>query len=171
MPRRFAIGNAQDLVQAERDIRARIGDSELDFAAMAAVSNIYRAANAIRNHMEQKVLAEEDLSWAAFTVLFVLWIWGDQQTRHLAAEAGVTKGTLTGVLKTLEKRDLARRRAHQGDGRLVLVSLEPRGLEIIERLFPAFNAGEALVSSGLTDEEKTTLAALLRKIIRAIEGD
>ena len=32
MARRFTLGNAQDLVQAERDIRARIGDSELDFA-------------------------------------------------------------------------------------------------------------------------------------------
>jgi len=73
-------------VQAERDIRARIGEQSLDFAAMAAVSNIYRAANVIRNHMERKVLADEDLSWAAFTVLFVLWIWGDQQTRHLAED-------------------------------------------------------------------------------------
>ena len=116
MPRRLAIGNAQDLVQAQRDIRDRIGGQRLDFAAMAAVFNIYRAANAIRHHMEQQVLAEEDLSWAAFTVLFVLWIWGDQQTRHLAAEAGVTKGTLTGVLKTLEKRGLARRRGHDEDG-------------------------------------------------------
>ena len=156
MPRRFAIGSAQDLVQAERDIRARVGDSELDFAAMAAISNIYRAANAIRNHMEQKVLAEEDLSWAAFTVLFVLWIWGDQQTRHLAAEAGVTKGTLTGVLKTLEKRGLARRRGHDADGRLVLVSLEPKGQDVIERLFPAFNRGEAQVSTGLTDTRRTS---------------
>jgi 5-oxopent-3-ene-1,2,5-tricarboxylate decarboxylase/2-hydroxyhepta-2,4-diene-1,7-dioate isomerase len=171
MPRRFAIGSAQDLVQAERDIRARIGDSELDFAAMAAVSNIYRAANAIRNHMEQQVLAEEDLSWAAFTVLFVLWIWGDQQTRHLAAEAGVTKGTLTGVLKTLEKRGLARRRGHDADGRLVLVSLEPKGQEVIERLFPAFNHGEAQVSGGLTAREKDQLASLLRTIIRTVEED
>ncbi|HEU5421748.1 MAG TPA: MarR family transcriptional regulator [Streptosporangiaceae bacterium] len=171
MPGRLATGSARDLVQAERDIRNRIGGQHLDFAAMAAVSNIYRAANVVRNHMEQKVLADEDLSWAAFTVLFVLWIWGDQQTRHLAAEAGVTKGTLTGVLKTLEKRDLVRRRAHQADGRLVLVSLQARGLEVIERLFPAFNASETLVSSGLTDEEKTQLAALLRKIIRTVEGD
>src|SRR5215475_3996579 len=170
MPRRFALGNAQDLVQAERDIRARVGDSELDFAAMAAVSNIYRAANAIRNHMEQQVLADEDLSWAAFTVLFVLWIWGDQQTRHLAAEAGVTKGTLTGVLKTLEKRGLVRRRAHEADGRLVLVGLEPKGVAVIERLLPAFNMGEALVSSSLTEQEKLQLASLLRKIIRAVEN-
>jgi DNA-binding MarR family transcriptional regulator len=120
--------------------------------------------------MERQVLVDEDLSWAAFTVLFVLWIWGDQQTRHLAEEAGVTKGTLTGVLKTLEKRGLARRRAHDGDGRLVLVSLEPKGLAVIERLFPAFNAGEARVSSDLTEDEKNQLAALLRKIIRSAEA-
>ena len=171
MSRRLAAGTARDLVQAERDIRSRIGDQHLDFAAMAAVSNIYRAANVVRNHLEQKVLADADLSWAAFTVLFVLWIWGDQQTRHLAAEAGVTKGTLTGVLKTLEKRDLVQRRAHEGDGRLVLVGLEPKGRAVIEQLFPAFNSGETLVSAALNDEEKTTLAALLRKIIRSVEGD
>jgi DNA-binding MarR family transcriptional regulator len=169
MSRRLAVGSASDLVRAERDIRNRIGDQQLDFTAMAAVSNIYRAANVIRHRMEQTVLADEDLSWAAFTVLFVLWIWGDQQTRHLAEEAGVTKGTLTGVLKTLEKRGLARRRAHDGDGRLVLVGLEPRGLGVIERLFPAFNLGEALVSASLTEPEKDQLAALLRKIIRSVE--
>jgi DNA-binding MarR family transcriptional regulator len=169
MARRLAAGSAQDLGQAERDIRGRIGDQHLDFAAMAAVSNIYRAANVIRNHMERKILADEDLSWAAFTVLFVLWIWGDQQTRHLAAEAGVTKGTLTGVLKTLEKRGLIRRHAHESDGRLVLVSLEPKGLGVIERLFPAFNMGEALVSSSLSEQEKEQLASLLRTIIRSVE--
>ncbi len=170
MSRRLAADSASDLVQAERDIRSRIGDQPLDFAAMAAVSNIYRAANVVRNHLERKVLADEDLSWAAFTVLFVLWIWGDQETRHLAAEAGVTKGTLTGVLKTLEKRGLARRRGHHEDGRLVLVGLEPKGTAVIERLFPAFNLGEALVSSGLTEQEKDQLAALLRKIIRSAEN-
>ena len=169
MSRRLAAGTERDLVQAERDIRGRIGGQPLDFAAMAAVSNIYRAANVVRNHMERQVLVDEDLSWAAFTVLFVLWIWGDQQTRHLAAEAGVTKGTLTGVLKTLEKRGLARRRAHESDGRLVLVSLEPKGFGVIERLFPAFNMGEAFVSASLSERDKDQLAALLRTIIRAVE--
>jgi MarR family transcriptional regulator, organic hydroperoxide resistance regulator len=169
MPRLFAIGTDQDLVQAERDIRRRIGEAEFDFAAMAAVSNIYRAANAIRYRMEKDVLAAENLSWGAFTVLFVLWIWGDQQTRHLAAEAGVTKGTVTGLLKTLEKRGLVRRSAHDKDGRLVLVSLEPKGLDVIEKLFPAFNRGEAEVSACLDQGEKEQLAFLLRKMIRSVE--
>src|SRR5215469_13272440 len=146
MSRRLAADSASDLVRAERDIRDRIGGQPLDFTAMAAVSNIYRAANVVRNHLERQILAGEDLSWAAFTVLFVLWIWGDQQTRHLADEAGVTKGTLTGVL----------------------VSLEPKGAAVIERLFPAFNVGETAVSSDLTEDEKHQLAGLLRKIIRSV---
>ena len=139
---------------------------------MAAVSNIYRAANAIRHHMEQQVLAEEDLSWAAFTVLFVLWIWGDQQTRHLAAEAGVTKGTLTGVLKTLEKRGLARRRGHDADGRLVLVSLEAKGQRrhraAVPRVQPRARPWSAPASTG---REKDQLATLLRTIIRTVEEE
>src|SRR5262249_40087977 len=167
MPRRLAAGSASDLVRAERDIRGRIGDQHLDFAAMAAVANIYRAPNVIWHHMEQKVLADEALSWAAFTVLFVLWIWGDQQTRHLADEAGVTKGTLTGVLKTLEKRGLTRRRAHDADGRLVLVSLESKGAAMIERLFPAFHLGEASGSSACTEQEADQLRRLLRLRIRS----
>jgi DNA-binding MarR family transcriptional regulator len=75
------------------------------------------------------------------------------------------------VLKTLEKRGLARRRGHQEDGRLVLVSLEPRGRDVIERLFPAFNRGEALVSAGLSGPEKDQLASLLRTIIRTVEDE
>src|SRR5437899_12706767 len=62
MPRRLAASNASDLVRAERDIRERIGDHRLDFAAMAAVANIYRAANVIRNHMERKGRADHELA-------------------------------------------------------------------------------------------------------------
>ena len=98
MTRRLASSRPDELVRAERDIRARIGDLPLDLAAMSAISNIYRAASTVRHHLEQKVLSDENLSWAAFTVLWVLWIWGEQETGQVAAEAGVTKGTLTGVL-------------------------------------------------------------------------
>ena len=35
----------------------------------------------------------------------------------------------------------------------------------MEKVFPAFNAEEAFVADGLTDEECRTLAGLLRKIV------
>ena len=87
----------------------------------------------------------------------------------LQAAAGRMVGR-TGELADLRER-LAELRA-TGTGRLVLVSLEPRGRDVIERLFPAFNRGEALVSASLTAREKDQLASLLRKIIRTVEdGD
>lgn len=168
MPSRFVSEDPDELVQAERDVRARIGDQPFDFESMAAISNIYRAANEVRNHMEQKVLADYDLSWGAFTVMFVLWIWGEQETRHLAAEAGVTKGTLTGVLKTLERRGFVLRHPHPVDGRLVVVRLEPAGRDALTDLFPRFNREEAFASSGLSPEERSRLAALLRVVIRTV---
>jgi hypothetical protein len=41
---------------------------------------------------------------------------------------------------------------------------------VIERLFPAFNLGEAFVSASLSEREKNQLASLLRTIIRSVEG-
>lgn len=168
MTRRFVSEDPSELIQAERDVRARIGDQPFDFEAMAVISNIYRTANVVRYHMEQKVLADYDLSWGAFTVMFVLWIWGAQETRHLAAEAGVTKGTLTGVLKTLEGRGFVRREPHRSDGRLVVVRLLAPGQRAIEDLFPRFNEQESFASSALSREDRDRLAASLRVIMRTV---
>ena len=62
--------------------------------------NIYRAANAVRNHLERTVLAERGLTWTGWVVLWVIWIWGEVESRHVAEGPG-SQGTLTGVQNTL----------------------------------------------------------------------
>lgn len=168
MSRRIASTEATVVSQAERDIRARLSGHELDFTAMSAVSNIYRTGSAVRNHMERTVLADYDLSWVAFTVLWVLWIWDEQETGHVAAEAGITKGTLTGVIKTLQTRKLIRRLPHRDDRRRVSLGLTKSGRHLIEEVFPAFNKEETLAVSGLGVAEQHELARLLRKVLRTI---
>lgn len=168
MSRRIASSHATVVSQAEKDIRARLDDHELDFAAMSAVSNIYRTGSAIRNHMERELLAHYDLSWVAFTVLWVLWIWGDQETGHVAAEAGITKGTLTGVIKTLQARKLIRRLPHRDDRRRVSIGLSKAGGRLIERVFPEFNRHETLAVSALSDADQQELARLLRLVLKTI---
>jgi DNA-binding MarR family transcriptional regulator len=168
MSRRIASSEATVVSQAERDIRARLDDHDLDFTAMSAVSNIYRAGSAIRNHMERELLAEYDLSWVAFTVLWVLWIWGEQETGLVAAEAGITKGTLTGVMKTLQARRLIRRIPHRDDRRRVSIGLSKPGERLIERLFPEFNRHETLAVSSLSDTDQLELARLLRLVLKTI---
>jgi DNA-binding MarR family transcriptional regulator len=168
MSRRIASSKATVVSQAENDIRARLDNHELDFTAMSAVSNIYRTGSAIRNHMERELLAQYDLSWVAFTVLWVLWIWGNQETGHVAAEAGITKGTLTGVMKTLQGRKLIRRIPHRDDRRRVSIGLSKAGERLIERVFPEFNRHETLAVSSLSDAEQQELARLLRIVLRRI---
>ena len=138
---------------------------------MSAVSNVYRAGTAVRNHMERTVLADYDLSWVAFTVLWVLWIWGVQETGHVANEAGVTKGTLTGVIKTLQARKLIKRMPHSDDRRRVSIGLSAKGDRLIAELFPAFNQHERDAVSALNVSEQRELARLLRKVTYSVSDE
>jgi DNA-binding MarR family transcriptional regulator len=166
--RRIASSSSSVVSGAERDIRARLEGQSLDFTAMSAVANIYRAGAAVRNHMEREVLSDYDLSWVAFTVLWVLWIWGEQETGKVASEAGVTKGTLTGVIKTLVARRLVRRIPHRDDRRRVSVDLTRAGRALIEEIFPIFNGHETLAVGSLSTPEQRVLARLLRLVLAHI---
>jgi len=158
------------LSATEAAVTERLAAMTLDMPAMAAVSNVYRAAGAIRNHLEHTVLAPYNLTWTGWVVLWVVWIWQEIETRHVAAEAGISKGTLTGVAGTLEKRGLLERRAHPDDARRVLLSLTPAGLQLMAELFPLFNKQEALVVESLSGDEVQVLASALRKIVVDLEN-
>jgi MarR family transcriptional regulator, organic hydroperoxide resistance regulator len=157
------------LSATEAAVNERLAAMPLDMPAMAAVSNLYRAAGAIRNHFEHTVLAPYNLTWTGWVVLWVVWIWEEIETRHVAAEAGISKGTLTGVAGTLEKRGLIQRRAHPEDARRVLMVLTPAGTKLMAELFPQFNNEEAHVVAPLSGDEKQVLAAALRKIVVGLE--
>jgi DNA-binding MarR family transcriptional regulator len=102
-------------------------------------------------------------------VLFVLHIWGAKESRELAAEAGISGGTLTGVLDTLERKALVVRQPVPTDRRRVGVVLTEAGTSVVEEVMPAFNREEAQVTGGLTAEETATLARLLRTVLRTAE--
>lgn len=160
---------ADDLLPAERKVLEQLGHLPLDFRAMWAVSNLFRASAAIRRHMEAKVLADDRLSWTSFVVLWVLWVWGELESRDLAAAVGISRPTSTGVVTTLEKRRLVRRQRSADDGRMVRVSLTGQGRRKIEALFPRFNREEQALTAHLSTEEQETMAGLLRSMLRAVE--
>lgn len=168
MPRAFAAGD-EELVEAERLIGVQMAGLDLDLLSMAAVSNIFRTATAVRKHMERAVLKSHSLSWSAFVILFVLRIWGKQESRVLAAEAGVSGGTLTGVLDTLERKGLASRHPVTSDRRRVEVVLTNAGIRVVDEVMPAINSVESRVTGGLDEDEKEMLARLLRKVLRSVE--
>ena len=161
---------SDDLLPAERKVAEALGDLPLDFRAMAVVSNLFRSSTAIRRHMESKVLADDRLSWTSFVVLWVLWVWGEMESRDLAAAVGISRPTGTGVVTTLERRGFVARRRSADDGRMVLVTLTREGRAKIERLFPRFNAEESAVAAALSPEEQDQAASMLRALLARVDG-
>lgn len=155
------------ILRVEQDIRDHFRDAPwFDFHAHQAIVNIYRAAITVRNRLEQELLARRRLTWGGFTCLWVLWIWGEMESQRLAHECGVSKGTLTGLVTTLQKRGLVTRRRLTGDRRRVAVGLTPDGLAVVEELYPHFHACERTLTAGLDPDEQDQLSRLLRSIMR-----
>ncbi len=157
------------LGETERQVATRLGGLPLDYSAMAVASNLFRAANAVRNHFERSVLAQNNLSWTAFVVLWVTWIWEPIETRQIALEGGFSKATLTGVLSTLEGRGWLTRSRSDSDGRLVEVSLTDAGRALMVELFPAFNLQEQRIVGPIDPARRDALAEMLRLITVGVE--
>ncbi|GIH97048.1 MarR family winged helix-turn-helix transcriptional regulator [Planobispora siamensis] len=159
----------RSIIEAEKLVEAKLGGVPIHHERMAVVANIYRAATAVRQHLENAVLRGGGLTWTGFVVLWVMWIWGESESRHVAEEAGISKGTLTGVIRTLESRGLVKRTRHPADGRLLLLSLTGEGEQFMRQVFPDFNAEETFVTSRLDDDACRALAGGLRQVVLQVE--
>jgi DNA-binding MarR family transcriptional regulator len=158
-----------DLLPAERKVVEALRDRSLDFRAMWAISNLFRAAASVRRHMEASVLATERVSWTSFVALWVLWVWGELGANAFADAIGISRPTATGVLRTLDARGWISRRPDPSDGRSVLVSLTAEGRSTIEHLFPRFNAEETAIAGALNERDQDRLASMLRSLTRSVQ--
>ena len=87
----------------------------------------------------------------------------------LAAESGIAKSTLTGVMKTLQSLGFASKMMHPRDRRRVVITITSNGTRIMKKIFPRFNQIEVNATGDLTKGEKTDLAHALRVILHAAE--
>jgi DNA-binding MarR family transcriptional regulator len=157
------------LQETEKAMSDHVARLALDFPAAHALSSLYRAANAVRNHITNRVLREHDLTWTGFVVLWVVWIWDGMETRHVAESAAISKATLTGVVRTLESRGWITRTSDARDRRLVRLQLTGDGVALMEKLYPQFNAAESEILSGMSARNVSGLTRNLRSIVTAIE--
>jgi DNA-binding MarR family transcriptional regulator len=156
---------SQDDFEAAARRRLLPLESALDLDSFQAVWLIHQAADAARRYLTDNALADVDLSWSQFEVLWHVWIFGEQEPWRIADALQQSKSGLTSVITYLENRGLVRRRPDKRDRRRVHVAVTPKGDALMTRFFPRFNAAEAAFSSTLTMPEKTQLAQLLRALL------
>lgn len=76
----------------------------------------------------------------------------------------VTRGTVTGLLDTLERRGLVRRMPHPDDRRMLLVDLTEEARSLVRSVTRELRPLQEELVSGLSAREKATLVRLLRNL-------
>jgi DNA-binding MarR family transcriptional regulator len=128
------------------------------YAATRAVTGFYRP-----------LLEPLGLTYPQYLVLLVLWEHGESSVKELGDALMLDSGTLSPLLKRLEKIGYVNRRRAADDERSVLVALTPRGDEL--RAKAAAVPATLATASGLSTKDlaalRTTLVALTESLASA----
>jgi DNA-binding MarR family transcriptional regulator len=81
-----------------------------------------------------------------------------------------SSGAMTHRLTSIERAGLIKRIADPDDGRSVLVELTGEGVALVDYVAPEHLANEQTLLAALTEDERRTLAELLRKLLHAYEA-
>jgi DNA-binding MarR family transcriptional regulator len=97
-------------------------------------------------------------SMAAFNVLTILQGAGKPLPPSVISEhMMVTRGTMTGILDSLENRGMIRRRRHPGDGRGRLIEMTDRARKLHDEVRPRIHAAEQRVVASLNTRQRKDL--------------
>ena len=146
---------------------------DLDVAPMGTIGRVKRLNHALMRAME-KTWAKYGLTDASFDVLATLRREGAPYAlspSDLMASTMVTSGTMTHRINLLEKAGLIERVKNPEDGRGFLISLSQHGFDLIDEAVAAHVETQAQLVSGLTEEQRAQLDALLKQFLAGFEHE
>jgi DNA-binding MarR family transcriptional regulator len=110
--------------------------------------------------------ARYGLSMGKFTVLMQLLQAGEQglTPSECAERAGVTRGTITGLLDGLERSGWVRRQPHPADRRMLTVQFTQKGQQLVSEMLPDHFCRTTGLMANLSEAEKKTFIELLAKL-------
>lgn len=111
-------------------------------------------------------LDELDLTYTQYIVMMVLWEHRSISARDLGEHLYLDSGTLTPVLKTMEKKGYLTRQRSKEDERVLMVEITKKGMELREKAVDVpVKMGQCVNLSG---EEAKELYRLLQKMLQVM---
>ncbi len=147
---------------------------ELDPTAVEACYFLLRTGSDVLTAFDSN-LSRQNMSQSRFIVLLLLKrieLRGERGEcaipSKLADQAGVSRGTMTGLLAGLEREGLIERELHNGDRRMFSIRMTGKGKKALDRIYPDYYNRIAGLMSNLSDDERETLVSLLKKVNEGI---
>ena len=123
---------------------------------------LYAAAREIIKQYHEPLQAI-DLTYTQYIAMMVLWEEKEITTKALGKRLHLDSGTLTPVLKSLEKKGHITKRRDKADERLVICTLTAQGKALREKALAV--PAEISKCVNLTPEEAQALYTLLYKLL------
>lgn len=143
----------------------RVSDDGIDIA----VARLNGVISPLRRGLLRAARTTEhlpDIPDAQIEVLRALPEGGSRAPAELAAELGLSRSTISNLLRTMEAADLVTRRAAPEDGRSVEVRASARAIRLLDRFDAASTGLLAGAVAELTDDERAALIAALPALDR-----
>ena len=139
---------------------------DLAVDSMEVWSRIHRLASILDEH-RKRVFGSAGVEAWEFDVLAALRRAGGSHQLspgQLIAMTHVTSGTMTNRIDRLRKRGLVVREADPHDGRAALVTLTDAGQEVVDAALANLLDSEERMLDGWSDQDRSGLADLLRRL-------
>ena len=120
-------------------------------------------------HTYRKPLERIGLTYTQYVVMMVLWEHGTMSEKELGEKVYLDSGTLSPLLKRLEKQELIIRERPETNERMLMISLTEKGLTLKdEALVIPFEIRNCI---DLPDEDLIQLKKLLEKVLDRTTAD
>jgi hypothetical protein len=144
---------------AMKTLEELLEENKLDLKTMI----VFRKAERTIRSIEQRVIKENKLTPTQFSVLETLYSKGKMRIQDLIDHMLATSGNMTVVIKNMVRDGLISRTSDPNDRRSYLIELSQKGQDLIEEIFPQHILCVKEALGILSDEDKETLIAILKK--------
>lgn len=135
-------------------------DGRALYGALAELGRVYQ-------FQDRNCICCYDVSVSQCHALRLLAAGGPLTLNDIAAGLYLDKSTASRVVDALERKEYARRQAHPGDGRAVLIEATPRGRRLVSQIEDDLAIQHARILSEFTPEVRRAAIRLVSQLAEA----
>ena len=125
---------------------------------------LQRAHAALFRAADKALRSEFGLTTTQQAILFLLLEKDAQPITSLAAQLNMGKSSLTGLIDRMVAKGLVRRESGEGDGRVVLIHIAPKGRDMAQRSLGRTKAANQYLLQPFNKQEQDVIARFLDHI-------
>ena len=138
-------------------------EAELQPGSMPEIFQLIDIVSKRLKQIQRETVKEANLTPPQYFILTLLWERNGRPLKELAAAAHCSRATMTGIVDTLEKKELVTRQSNPEDRRSLLVKLSEKGA-LLQDTTPTVDRIFQNCCVGLEPTEARQLSLLLKKL-------